>query len=364
MTFFQRNIVSRGWVLRPFADGKLVMLQMTNFCCWLVLGAVCLALLPGCATPKRVAKLVVTAPNVQHAPHSGDWADQWLKALCGGTNRFQSLTVPVGPPEATLNALQLPPGDYKLDFVSSVEHDGHGKRLFSLKAIPRTNELAAIRERGTILLLHGYSIQKETMAPWAFVLAQAGFRVILVDLRGHGRSTGKMFSYGKYETADLVQLLDYLNANGVCGGKVGVLGISFGADLALQWAARDSRVAAVVAIAAYDQPEAAFVRFAQEMKLPVSIKVLEQALVLVAAQLDLRWTDWSGGAAIRRLKAPVFLIGGGKDTISLPADLASLKEAAPAGTKSLVIPEANHFVIGYWFQEIADPVKAWFQEQM
>jgi pimeloyl-ACP methyl ester carboxylesterase len=143
-----------------------------------------------------------------------------------------------------------------------------------------------------------------------------------------------------------------------------VLGISFGADLALQWAARDSRVAAVVAIAAYDQPEAAFVRFAQEMKLPVSIKVLEQALVLVATQLDLRWTDWSGGAAIRRLKAPVFLIGGGKDTISLPADLASLKEAAPAGTKSLVIPEANHFVIGYWFQEIADPVKAWFQEQM
>jgi len=246
-------------------------------CCVFLAG-----LLAGCATPERVAKLVVTAPNVQRAARSSQWADQWLRALCGGTNRFQSITIPVGPPEATLNAMQLSPGDYHLDFVSAVENDGHGHKLFSLKALPRTNSsLAALQERGTILLLHGYSIRKETMTPWAFVLAQAGYRVILVDLRGHGQSTGKIFSCGKYETSDLVQTLDYLSAKGICCDKVGVLGISFGADLALQWAARDSRVAAVVAIAAYDQPEDAFVRFAQEMKIPVSVKVLELALRLV-----------------------------------------------------------------------------------
>jgi pimeloyl-ACP methyl ester carboxylesterase len=328
--------------------------------------AVLAASFAGCATPERVAKLVVTAPNVQRAARSSQWADQWLRALCGGTNRFQTINIPVGPPEATLNAMQLSAGDYHLDFVSSVENDGHGRKLFSLKAIPRTNSPLPVleEERGTILLLHGYSIQKETMAPWAFVLAQAGYRVILLDLRGHGQSTGKIFSCGKYETSDLVQVLDYLEAKGICCGKVGVLGISFGADLALQWAARDPRVAAVVAIAPYDQPEDAFVRFAQEMKIPVSIKVLEQALVLVASRLDLRWADWSGRVALGQLKSPVFLIGGGKDTISPPGDLEALTRAAPAGTKSLLIPEANHFVVGYWFQEIAEPVTTWFGERL
>jgi pimeloyl-ACP methyl ester carboxylesterase len=329
------------------------------------LGWAWLALLAGCATPEKVARMVVTAPNVQRAARSSQWADQLLRALCGGTNRFQSISIPVGPPEATLNAMLLPAGDYQLDFVSSVENDGHGHKLFTLKALPRTNcPPATVPERGTVFLLHGYSIQKETMAPWAFVLAQAGYRVVLLDLRGHGQSTGKTFSCGKYETSDLVQVLDFLDTKGICCGKVGVLGISFGADLALQWAARDARVAAVVAIAAYDQPEEAFVRFAQEMKIPVSIKVLEQALELVASRLDLRWADWSGRTAMEHLSTPVFLIGGGRDTISPPGDLEVLKNAAPAGTRTLLIPEANHFVVGYWFQEIAQPVTSWFGERL
>jgi len=67
---------------------------------------------------------------------------------------------------------------------------------------------------------------------------------------------------------------------------------------------------------------------------------------------------------MEQLKLPVFLIGGGKDTISPPEDLQVLIKAAPAGTKSLVIPEANHFVVGYWFQEIAEPVTAWFGERL
>jgi pimeloyl-ACP methyl ester carboxylesterase len=330
-----------------------------------IAAAVAVAILAGCATPEKVARLVLTPPNVQRAARSSQWADRWLRALCRGTNRFKSIDIPVGPPQANLKALELVPGDYQLDFTSAVENDGHGGKVFSVKAVPRTNvPPVSVPERGTVLLLHGYSVQKETMAPWAFVLAQAGFRVILIDLRGHGQSTGKMFSCGKYETADLIQALDYLNAKGIGNGQVGVLGISFGAALALQWSARDPRVAAVVAIAAYDRPEEALVRFAQEMKIPVSPKLLDQALALVAAQLDLSWSDWSGQAALHHMTRPVFLIGGGKDSISPPEDLEALKAAAPAGTKTLLIPDANHFVVGYWFQDIADPVKDWFEEKL
>ena len=214
------------------------------------------------------------------------------------------------------------------------------------------------------MILHGYSVQKEIMIPWAFLLAEAGYRAILVDLRGHGQSTGQNFSCGKYETSDLVQLLDYLTEEHICKGPIGVLGLSFGADLALQWAARDPRVGAVVAIAPYNRPEEAFLRFAKEMKIPVSAKALELALGLVASRLDLNWVDMSGVEAVRRITRPVLLIGGEKDMISPPADLEQIRQAAAAGTRVLMIPEANHFVIGFWFHEISAPVKDWFDKML
>ncbi len=100
------------------------------------------------------------------------------------------------------------------------------------------------------------------------------------------------------------------------------------------------------------------------MKMPVSQKTLQPALDLVATKLDLNWKDWSGEAAMRQLKEPVLLIGGGKDTISPPADLEALKRAAPPGTDSLLVPEANHYIVGYCFHEIAGAVKAWFQARL
>jgi len=318
----------------------------------------------GCATPERLAKRILTAPNLQQRSVA-QWGEQWIQAMSGGTNRFETLTVSVGPPDAKLNVAELPPGAYNLEFTSSIETKANGARQFLLQCSPKTNcPATTVEERGTVVILHGYSVQKETMIPWAFVLAQAGFRAVLVDLRGHGRSTGQNFSCGKVETSDLVQLLDHLIDKGVCKGPVGVLGLSFGADLALQWAARDPRVHAVVAIAPYNRPEEAFVRFAKEMGFPVSVKTLESALGVVALKLDLNWSDWSGEAAVRRIPQPVFLIGGEKDPISPPRDLDEIKRAAAEGTEMLLVPEANHFIIGFSFQQIAEPVKAWFQARL
>jgi len=320
----------------------------------------------GCATPGGLSKRILTAPNIQNRPLvSSNWEDLFAKGLGWKANPFQTLTIPVGPPDAKLSALELPATDYQIDFTSSTTNLPNGKREFIIQGLPRTNSPPeAVREHATVIVLHGYSLNKETMLPWAFLLAQAGYRVVLVDLRGHGQSTGDTFSCGKYETRDLVQALDYLRAKGACDDKVGVLGLSFGANLALYWAARDPRVKTVVAIAPYDRPEQAFERFAHEMKLPVTRRSLEKALTMTADKLDLNWSDWSGQAAMRQQKNPVLLIGGEKDRISPPSDLEALKRVAPPGSSTLMIPTANHFIIGYCFQELAGPVKAWLQERL
>ena len=54
--------------------------------------------------------------------------------------------------------------------------------------------------------------------PWALVLAKAGYRVVLVDLRGHGHSTGDRIYFGGIERTDLVQCLDALTQRHVLRG--------------------------------------------------------------------------------------------------------------------------------------------------
>ena len=41
--------------------------------------------------------------------------------------------------------------------------------------------------KGTVILLHGFLQNRNSVTPWAIRLAQAGYRCAVLDLRGHGR---------------------------------------------------------------------------------------------------------------------------------------------------------------------------------
>jgi pimeloyl-ACP methyl ester carboxylesterase len=335
-------------------------------------GLLALALLAlagsGCVSREMAARMIVEAPNKHYSPAPpAKLAAFWDHFTDGSRGSpFVYMKVRTGPPVAELAMAELPPGDYHVRFITRVRTNlRDGKKFLTMKFQSQTNEnYKPLKESATIVVLHGYMMYKETMAPWASVLAQAGYRVVLVDLRGHGESTGDEVSYGKYETADLMRMLDYLKAQGLCDEKVGVLGLSYGATIALHWAAVDPRVQAVVAIAPYNHPEEAAARLAKELKVPVSPGTLREALALAAKRMDLKWSDWSGEAAIRKIKEPVLLISGGHDRICVAADTETLRKAAPAGTKVLTVPGVNHFVLGFLLHDLAEPVKAWFTDHL
>jgi pimeloyl-ACP methyl ester carboxylesterase len=319
----------------------------------------------GCVSPERLANRLITAPNLQAQFISNKQLDDWFKLTLGTNNPLLRQVIPVGPPDANLSVMELPAADYHVKVWSKVSKLKNGKKELLLNMTHDTNTgTITLEQKGTVVLLHGYLTQKETMLPWAVVLAQSGYRVVLVDLRGHGNSTGPIFSGGKFETADLMQVLDYLTAHKLCDPQVGVLGYSFGADLALYWAARDPRVKTVVAIAAYNDPEKAIPRLAKDLKLPFSQEKVRQAATIAEARLGIKWSDWTGAAAIRRIHEPIFFVGAGKDTISPPEDLELFKQIAPPGSQSLSVSEANHEAIGFWLHDLAGPVKSWFQEHL
>ena len=82
-------------------------------------------------------------------------------------------------------------------------------------------------------------------------LRDAGFSLLLFDLRGHGESEGDRFSLGQHERKDVAAAVDHLVARGFPVGHVALVGESMGAAIAIQAVALRPDVAAVVADSAY-----------------------------------------------------------------------------------------------------------------
>lgn len=102
--------------------------------------------------------------------------------------------------------------------------------------------------RGTVIFLHGVSECVIVGLPVARHLHDAGFNVFLYDSRRHGDSGGRFCTYGFYEKHDTSTVISYLeDRNDVQIGKIGLLGSSMGAAVAIQVAALDPRVSSVLA---------------------------------------------------------------------------------------------------------------------
>ena len=168
--------------------------------------------------------------------------------------------------------------------------------------------------KATIFLLHGIGDHKEDLQDWADHLTAAGYCTVRVDSRGHGRSTGKWLTYGVQESRDLSQLVDALGIR----GPIGVMGMSYGAATAIEWAGYEPRVQAAVAVAPF-----ASLRDVVPLYVPDSVPVIGRFLPhwLIMRVIDhaahLAGFDpdaASPKAAAAHTKAPLLLVHGDRDT--------------------------------------------------
>ena len=327
----------------------------------------CLACV-GCVSSRTIARRALEAPNRQFKEIKE------FKQLTLIATNFPVQRVSVGPPPATLELMVIQPGDYGTKMVSSItkrhpqrEGDRHPYEFnfgFNISEYPLRPKLETNVIRGTIFVLHGYSLNKELMLPWAMVLAQAGYRVVLVDLRGHGHSTGDRIYFGGIERTDLVQCLDSLIQQQVCQGPVGALGISYGAVLALQWAAMDPRVQSVTAISPYSDPGTAMEEFLKAYAPALTWRTDRKAAGIVASRIAAEWPDSTTETAVGHMKQPVLFVRGERDELCSQEYLSQLQAVSPQGSEVKVIPIANHLVVGMCISQLEGPVTNWFRAHL
>ena len=277
---------------------------------------------------------------------------------------FSRKFVDVGPPPARLCYRVVEPADYHLT-VTVTNWLEHGRKQFEFTFhadVPGASNVWTAAPRGTVFLLHGYALAQFSMAPWALRLAQEGWRCVLVDLRGHGKSTGKWIYYGLQETRDLSQLLDRLAQDGQLKEPVAAFGESYGAALALRWKTVEPRVRTVVAITPYAGLSNAVLNLGHEyagwmprMFIRAGLKKLPSLFKVPAADLDIT-------TVLIRHPVAALLVAGAEDRITAVADVKQLQALAAPGSELIVVPGATHEAVTYFFADLVPPVLNWLAE--
>ena len=222
----------------------------------------------------------------------------------------------------------------------------------------RTNAWTA-SPRGTVVLLHGYGLAEFVMAPWALRLAQEGWRCVLVDLRGHGKSTGRQIFYGLKETHDLSQLLAELERGGALALPVAAMGESYGAALALRWKTEEPRLTNVIAIAPYAVLSNAVLNLCHEYSPWAPRALLNAGLRKLPSLLHAKPGELDTSTVLARHPVTALFVAGEEDRIMPLADARELFEQAGADSELRVVPKATHEAVPYFFDALVPVVLAW-----
>lgn len=205
--------------------------------------------------------------------------------------------------------------------------------------------LIAQREaaRGTIIYLHGVGDCKIGGIALARFFYNHGFHVFLYDSRQHGESEGKYCTYGYYEKRDVSTVIDYLESRkDIKTGNIGIFGTSMGAAVAIQAAAIDSRIRAVVAEASFTDLRTITVDYQRRIaKLPWHF-LRNVALSRSQKVAGFKAREVSPLNDVKRLTTPILFIHGTKDEL-ISVEYSKLLYEQATGPKDLLLVEgANH----------------------
>ena len=206
---------------------------------------------------------------------------------------------------------------------------GDGVALTGWQCAPQTEP-----RRGVVVYLHGIADNRAGAAGIAPRFTSRGFEFIAYDSRAHGVSEGEHCTYGYYEKLDLRRVLDEVGAD-----RVILIGHSLGAAVALQTAAIEPRIGAVVAAAAF-----ADLRTIATERAPFIFTGRSIAGALARAERDGRFRvdEVSQLRAASAISSPVLLIHGQADRNTRPAHSSRIFEALRGPKKLILVPGAGH----------------------
>lgn len=309
-----------------------------------------------------IAGQIVTPPGADRTNYvASRESRKWFSDAYG----FRHLDIAVGPPEARLAVTIINPRDYGLEYRF---HDFRKNTIDVDIEINGPEKAGDEREpdKGTVIVLPGMLQSRYTMTFWGIGLAQRGYRVALVDLRGHGESTGEYLTYGLIESRDTIQVIEALESADLLEPPVILLGASYGAATALMAAAQSKDIAAVVAFAPFTDAASSIEHLARTMfpflSKTISRDRMADAIDRASAISDENIRRARAIDVVDRVDVPLLLVHGLEDTWVPPRNSFELYRAACRSADLMVIPGAGHMDLPMRYDEFSERVFDWLDE--
>ncbi len=186
----------------------------------------------------------------------------------------------------------------------------------------------------SLILTHGKDASRTAeffgrFAEFGMKLQARGYHVVMLDMRGHGRSEAGGHTFGARERRDVLGAFDWFRARGFGAASIGLLGVSMGAAASIGALEAEPDIRAVVADCCYaDFPALVGNRWRALTRLPEIFALPGWWLAQRLAGFDLseaRPVRWIRQVDGRR----VLIIHGDRDRVVPVQDAYSLWAARP-----------------------------------
>ena len=239
-------------------------------------------------------------------------------------------------PIETRNFPEETPATYKLPYEDVEIKSSDGLRLEGW-FVPSQNG-------AVIMMQHGYKSTRTELLNEAEMMYRHGYGILLTTVRAHDHSDGEMITFGMNEVNDLEAWYQYLLTSAdIDPGKIGILGNSYGGMLAIQYAALNENIKALVANCAFSS---------LNDTVSTSVEYFTDLPAFPFAPLIVFWAERETGFKTEDIDAtkwiaqisprPVFLMQGGADVVISADSGKRLYEAAGEPKELWFDPELGH----------------------
>jgi pimeloyl-ACP methyl ester carboxylesterase len=223
---------------------------------------------------------------------------------------------------------------------------------------------------GDVIVLQGQGGCARTdvvMLPMVAALAEAGYRVIMPDLRSQGDSTGEELGFIVKDAQDIGDVLDWLEQENLLTDKVGILGHSYGAAVAGYVAMQDDRVATCI-LSGLPTTWRTIIEYQGSRNLLwrlMSDKTRQQTFQICSQRIGYDIDSLDSRRLIALTDKPVLLIHGRQDKCVPASCAAEVLQARPEGTQFVMYEDSGHgeyFVTR--FEDVRSLCLSWFAEHL
>ena len=219
--------------------------------------------------------------------------------------------------------------------------------------LPAANEkqlfawfIPAVPGAPVLVVMHGWGGNAEMMLPLAAPLHAAGYSLLLVDARCHGRSDGDTFASLPRFAEDIEAALAWLREQpGVDPAALGVIGHSVGAGAALLVATRQPEQRAVVSLAAFAHPAAMMRRWLATLHIPYW-PLGAYILSYVQHVIGFRFDAIAPRNTIARVACPALIVQGLEDDTVPVAEAREIYAARVSDAVELLLVPGSHYDYG------------------